>query len=108
MAATHRFAVLVVNQTFTRVKGVARPVLSPATAGGVWEKCVFARVALYWDFWGAAGNKARFAEVLKCDGRFCRWRSEGNVVPFGIEMVCFLVIICFFAVGLAYTVVVVV
>lgn len=109
LAVTFRLAVVVVNQTQTRIKGLPRAILSPALAGSVWESDVYARVGLYRDLTlpvslsvaananedndkcvvdlDLSTNKIRFAEVMKRGGKPLTSRLEENIVPFIIKMV---------------------
>lgn len=97
IAATHRLAVFLVNQTQTRIKGQPRPILSPALAGGVWEGSVHARIVLYRDLlaegdaqgFGRSSSKTRFAEVMKRGGKALSVRVDENIIPFCIERVGF-------------------
>ncbi|EEA21132.1 hypothetical protein TMatcc_001135 [Talaromyces marneffei ATCC 18224] len=93
-AATHNLAVIVLNQTHTKIKGQPRPTLYPALAGGSWETCVQTRIVLYRDHppshldtghGGGRGMKVRYAEVMKKGGKVVSIRVEGNVFPFVIE-----------------------
>jgi len=101
LAASHSMAVLLLNQTHTKIRGQPRPTLSPAVAGGAWEAAVHARVVLYRD-WPAAESEimrrsmrthafavrnVRFAEVLKRRGKGLAVRADENIVPFFIEAV---------------------
>ncbi|KAE8375995.1 P-loop containing nucleoside triphosphate hydrolase protein [Aspergillus bertholletiae] len=89
LAATHCLAILVVNQTHTRIKGQPRATLCPALAGGTWENSVHTRVAIFRDFLPEdEGNSKgiRFAEVMKRAGKSLSLRLDENIVPFKIEM----------------------
>lgn len=108
LAVTFRLAVVVVNQTQTRIRGLPRAILSPALAGSVWENDVYARVGLYRDLalpvsvsvatngnedndkcvvdLDLSTNKIRFAEVMKRGGKPLTSRLEENIVPFIIKM----------------------
>ncbi|EED20724.1 conserved hypothetical protein [Talaromyces stipitatus ATCC 10500] len=86
IAAEHHLAVLLLNQTHTKIKGQPRPTLYPALAGGSWENCVQTRVVIYRDHdYQGGGMKVRYAEVMKKAGKVISVRVEGNVFPFVIE-----------------------
>ncbi|PYI25629.1 P-loop containing nucleoside triphosphate hydrolase protein [Aspergillus indologenus CBS 114.80] len=86
-------AVLVTNQTHTRIRGQVRATLCPVVAGSAaWESCVFTRVVVYQDFVesgreGEGGwRKGRVVEVMKRGGRVVRGRVVGDtVVGFGVR-----------------------
>jgi hypothetical protein len=94
LAASRRLAVLLLNQTHTKVKGHARPTLYPALAGGPWEMSVHTRILLYRD-WLPTGpqaigndrvvNSPRIAEVTRKGGKALPARAEENIVLFFIE-----------------------
>ncbi|KAH8691562.1 P-loop containing nucleoside triphosphate hydrolase protein [Talaromyces proteolyticus] len=96
LAAARRIAVVVLNQTHTRIKGQPRPTLFPALAGGSWESCVYARVVVYRDL-APLGlddgdqkqegglRRVRYAEVMKRGGRVISVRTDENIVAFVIE-----------------------
>ncbi|KAN0079109.1 P-loop containing nucleoside triphosphate hydrolase protein [Elaphomyces granulatus] len=96
VAASRRLAVLLLNQTHTKVKGHARPTLYPALAGGPWEMSVHTRILLYRD-WLPTGpqaigndrvvNSPRIAEVTRKGGKALPDRAEENIVLFFIETV---------------------
>jgi hypothetical protein len=96
LAASRRLAVLLLNQMHTKVRGLARPTLYPALAGGPWEMSIHTRIILYRD-WLPAGSQAtgdgrvvnspRIAEVVKKGGKALTDRAEENVVLFFIETV---------------------
>ncbi|KAE8137890.1 P-loop containing nucleoside triphosphate hydrolase protein [Aspergillus pseudotamarii] len=89
LAATHRLAILLVNQTHTRIRGQPRATLCPILAGGTWENSVHVRVAIFRDFLPEdEGNSKgiRFAEVMKRAGKTLSLRLDENIVPFKIEM----------------------
>jgi hypothetical protein len=97
LAAGQNLAVILLNQTHTKIKGQPRPTLYPALAGGSWETCVQNRIVLYRDHPpshletgngnGGRGVKVTFAEVMKKSGKVVSIRVEGNVFPFVIETV---------------------
>ncbi|RAH71752.1 uncharacterized protein BO66DRAFT_346489 [Aspergillus aculeatinus CBS 121060] len=86
-------AVLVTNQTHTRIRGQVRATLCPVVAGSAaWESCVFTRMVVYQDFVEAEGEgdggwrKGRVVEVMKRGGRVVRGRVVGDtVVGFGVS-----------------------
>lgn len=101
LATSHNMAVLLVNQTHTKIKGQPRATLYPMVSGGPWENSIHARIVLYRD-WPPSTissttalsadpetqpRKVRFAEVMKRGGRALTIRSDDNVVPFWIDSV---------------------
>jgi hypothetical protein len=96
LAAGQNIAVILLNQTHTKIKGQPRPTLYPALAGGSWETCVQNRIVLYRDhppshldtINGGGRVTVRYAEVMKKSGKVVSIRIEGNVFPFVIETVC--------------------
>ncbi|KAH1357595.1 hypothetical protein KXV70_004149 [Aspergillus fumigatus] len=92
LAASRRMAVLIINQTHTKIKGLPRATLSPLLAGGAWENTVHTRIVLYRDLPAVdeeesemASRSLRYAEVLKRDGKALTVRSNENIVPFTID-----------------------
>ncbi|GLA55433.1 hypothetical protein AnigIFM63604_002081 [Aspergillus niger] len=84
-ASRANLAVLVINQTHTRIRGQVRATLSPILSGRGWESCVRARVGVYGDLgYGADGGRVRVAEVMKRDGRLVTVRDVTSVVPFRV------------------------
>ncbi|KAL2847459.1 P-loop containing nucleoside triphosphate hydrolase protein [Aspergillus pseudoustus] len=88
LATTHHIAILVINQTRTRIKGQARATLCPVLAGGPWERCISTRIVLYRDFSTVdddASCRVWFAEVMKRAGKLLAFRLDENIVAFKIE-----------------------
>ncbi|KAL2788397.1 P-loop containing nucleoside triphosphate hydrolase protein [Aspergillus keveii] len=88
LATTHNMAVLVINQTRTRIKGQARATLCPILAGGSWERCINTRIVIYRDFStdeDDAPYGVRFAEVMKRAGKLLALRLDENITPFQID-----------------------
>ncbi|TPR07794.1 Proteasome subunit family protein [Aspergillus niger] len=84
-ASRANLAVLVINQTHTRIRGQVRATLSPILSGRGWESCVRARVGVYGDLgYGVDGGRVRVAEVMKRDGRLVTVRDVTSVVPFRV------------------------
>ncbi|GKZ82276.1 hypothetical protein AnigIFM56816_007084 [Aspergillus niger] len=84
-ASRASLAVLVINQTHTRIRGQVRATLSPILSGRGWESCVHARVGVYGDLgYGVDGGRVRVAEVMKRDGRLITVRDVTSVVPFRV------------------------
>ncbi|PWY62602.1 P-loop containing nucleoside triphosphate hydrolase protein [Aspergillus eucalypticola CBS 122712] len=84
-ASRANLAILVINQTHTRIRGQARATLSPILSGRGWESCVRARIGVYGDFgYGGDGGWVRIAEVMKKDGRLVTVRDKSTVVPFRV------------------------
>jgi hypothetical protein len=97
-SATNRpkMAILLLNQTHTKIKGQRRPTLYPAVAGGQsWENCVHTRIVLYRDWWSGSASpstsafesssKVRFAELMKRAGKIVSVRTDDNIFAFLIE-----------------------
>lgn len=90
----HKLAIILLNQTQTKIRGQPRPTLYPAVGGGPsWENCIHTRIALYRDWWiGSAEDsitpKARYAEVMKRAGKVISVRTDSNIFPFVVEDVC--------------------
>lgn len=94
LAATHRMAVLVINQTHTKIKGQPRATLCPVLAGRSWENSISTRIVLYRDFSTVIEGgepvvltNIRFAEIMKRSGRILALRLEENIIPFVTESV---------------------
>ncbi|KAB8234122.1 uncharacterized protein BDW43DRAFT_63193 [Aspergillus alliaceus] len=88
LAAIHSLAVLLVNQTHTRIKGQPRATLCPVLAGGTWENSVYTRIVIFRDFLpedDGDSKGVRFAEVMKRAGKALTLRLDENIVPFKIE-----------------------
>ncbi|KAL1846434.1 hypothetical protein Plec18170_009160 [Paecilomyces lecythidis] len=94
LAAINRVAVLVLNQTHTKIKGQPRPTLYPALAGGSWESAVYSRIVLYRDWPDSetyedidelSARRVRFAEIVKRAGKLQNLRTEDDIIPFFIE-----------------------
>ncbi|RAH63089.1 P-loop containing nucleoside triphosphate hydrolase protein [Aspergillus piperis CBS 112811] len=84
-ASRANLAILVINQTHTRIRGQVRATLSPILSGRGWESCVRARIGVYGDFgYGGDGGWVRVAEVMKRDGRLVTVRDKTTVVPFRV------------------------
>lgn len=105
LATTRRLAVLVTNQTHTKIRGQPRATLCPVLAGGSWESNISTRVVLYRDFLTVFGDddggmhstlltNVRFAEIMKRSGKTLALRLEDNIIPFIIESVGFRVLSC--------------
>lgn len=90
LAATHGLAILLVNQTHTRIRGQPRATLCPVLAGGTWENSVHVRIAIFRDFLPEDEGDSKgvhFAEVMKRAGKTLSLRLDENIVPFKIETV---------------------
>ncbi|OJJ41884.1 hypothetical protein ASPWEDRAFT_290969 [Aspergillus wentii DTO 134E9] len=94
LATAHRMAVLLINQTHTKIKGQPRATLCPVLAGGSWENSIYTRIAMYRDFPDIDDNdtvdtsitrKPRFAEVMRRTGKALTLRLDENIIPFVIE-----------------------
>ncbi|GKZ20574.1 hypothetical protein AbraIFM66951_005899 [Aspergillus brasiliensis] len=84
-ASRANLAVLVINQTHTRIRGQVRATLSPILSGRGWESCVRTRIGVYGDFgYGGDGGRVRVAEAMKRDGRLVTVRDKTTVVPFRV------------------------
>ncbi|OKL57138.1 hypothetical protein UA08_07466 [Talaromyces atroroseus] len=61
-ATTNRpkMAIILLNQTHTKIKGQPRPTLYPAVGGGQsWENCVQTRIVLYRDWWSGSSESSK-------------------------------------------------
>ncbi|GAE00178.1 conserved hypothetical protein [Paecilomyces variotii No. 5] len=94
LATINRMAVLVLNQTHTKIKGQPRPTLYPALAGGSWESTVYSRIVLYRDWPDPetyedvdefSSRRVRFAEIVKRTGKLQNLRNDDDIIPFFIE-----------------------
>ncbi|KAF9895055.1 hypothetical protein FE257_004683 [Aspergillus nanangensis] len=89
LATTRSLAILVINQTHTRIKGLPRATLCPVLAGATWESSIYTRIVLYRDFStshdGESRSDVRFAEVMKRAGKILPVRLDENIVPFTIK-----------------------
>lgn len=98
LATTRRLAVLVTNQTHTKIKGHPRATLCPVLTGGSWESNISTRIVLYRDFSVVLDDdmnpqvltNVRLAEVMKRSGRTLALRLEENIIPFVVESVSYL------------------
>ncbi|KAJ9248133.1 hypothetical protein DTO207G8_7574 [Paecilomyces variotii] len=94
LATINRMAVLVLNQTHTKIKGQPRPTLYPALAGGSWETAIYSRIVMYRDWPDPeayedvddfSARRVRFAEITKRSGKVRNLRNDDDIVPFFIE-----------------------
>lgn len=104
LAAINRVAVLVLNQTHTKIKGQPRPTLYPALAGGSYESAVYSRIVLYRDWPDSetyedidelSARRVRFAEIMKRAGKLQNLRTEDDIIPFFIEDVSLYLALCY-------------
>lgn len=94
LAATNKIAILLINQTTTRIRVESETVLHPAISGSAWDNGVNARLVLFRD-WLLKRNegssqgihipKARFAGIVKAAG--VTHDGLSKVVPFIIKKV---------------------
>lgn len=97
LASTRGLAVVLLNQTHTKIRGLPRPTLYPALAtGGAWESCIATRIVVYREFFdsGVSGKrkekeKVRFAEMMKKGGKVLAARTEEDIIRFIIDDVSF-------------------
>lgn len=88
LATTRRLAVLLLNQTHTRIRGQPRATLCPILAGSSWESAISTRIVMYRDFSPNRGYPSvHIAEVTKRSGRMLPRRLEENIIPFRVETV---------------------
>jgi RecA/RadA recombinase len=90
LASTRGLAVVLLNQTHTKIRGLPRPTLYPALAtGGAWESCIATRIVIYREFFldisGEKKKKVRFAEMMKKGGKVLAARTEEDIVRFIID-----------------------
>ena len=94
IAATSNIAVLLINQSTTRIRADTETVLHPAISGTAWDNGIHARIALFRDWisqstqgssHGSWIPRARFAGVIKAAG--VTYGGIGKVVPFQIKKV---------------------
>ena len=99
LAAVHNLAILVTNQTTTRVKAETGALLVPALSSTAWDGAMASQIALFRDFTLSGSNgslhsrdnlaKTRFARVVRAGGLTQAGSSSGNVVSFFVEAVGF-------------------
>lgn len=95
LAATKNIAVLLTNQTTTRIRAETGAVLHPALSGSAWDTGINTRVVIFrdWMFQASEGASSqgeyvpgvRFAGVLKAKGIL--YEGVGKVATFVIEKV---------------------
>jgi RecA/RadA recombinase len=91
LASTRGLAVVLLNQTHTKIRGLPRPTLYPALAtGGAWESCIATRIVIYREFFlDISGEKkkkkVRFAEMMKKGGKVLAARTEEDIIRFIID-----------------------
>ena len=95
LAATKNIAVLLTNQTTTRIRAETGAVLHPALSGSAWDTGISTRVVIFRDWMFQASEAAssqgeyvpgvRFAGVLKAKGIL--YEGVGKVATFVIEKV---------------------
>lgn len=79
-------AVVITNQTVTKMQSGAAAMLVPAIMSKAWDAGIASRILLYRD-WGWNGKQVRFATVLKADGVIGGKGGVGTVIAFTIENV---------------------
>lgn len=103
LAATRNMAILVINQTTTRLRPDTAASLQPAISGIAWESGISCRILLFWDWQLDASGKSnqdkrraiaglRFAGVTKTGGECLD--GFGDVVAFTIDKVSYAMIRC--------------
>jgi hypothetical protein len=89
LAALRNIAVVLLNQSVTKMQSGSSALLVPAVSSTAWDAGIAARIVLFRD-WGWEGRQVRFARVLKAEATAA---SEGiestKVVSFTIEPVRF-------------------
>lgn len=75
-------AVLVINQTHTKIRNQPRATLHPIVSGGNWESHIQNRLVVYRDL-----PDARFVEVVKKAGRTLTVRLPDMIVSFRVTEV---------------------
>lgn len=85
LAGLHNLAVVLLNQTATRMQPGLSASLVPAVSSTAWDAGIAARIVLFRD-WGWDGqHEVRFARVLKADG--VAVGDNADPVPFVVEPV---------------------
>lgn len=98
LASTRGLAVVLLNQTHTKIRGLPRPTLYPALAtAGAWESCISTRIVIYREFFSDISGKkrkekVRFAEMMKKGGKVLAARTEEDIVRFIIDDVSFFLV----------------
>ncbi|KAJ5953519.1 hypothetical protein N7454_000415 [Penicillium verhagenii] len=72
-------AVLAINQTHTKIKGLPRATLQPLLSSGGWDKIVLSRIVMYRDF-----PDRRYMEITKRGGKWFPVRMSETVISFEI------------------------
>lgn len=103
-ASQPHLAVVLTNQTHTKIRGQLQATLFPVVSGGSWDAGIHNRIVLYRDWPFEAHDYAsqnslednppnsqlRYAEVIKRGGRTLTTRFKENIAPFVITNVrCF-------------------
>lgn len=97
-AALHDIALLITNQTITRIRSGSRALLVPAISGTEWDNGISTRLVLFRDWvpgqgkWSDANadrlQEARFVGAVKTNGAtLANEGGVGNVVPFTVDCV---------------------
>jgi len=99
LTASHQhLAVVLTNQTHTKIRGQLQATLFPVVSGGSWDAGIHNRIVLYRDWSFEAHDYAsqnslednppnsqlRYAEVIKRGGRTLTTRFKENIAPFVI------------------------
>jgi hypothetical protein len=84
LATLHNIAIVLLNQTATKMTPGSKARLVPAVSSTAWDAGIGSRVLLFRD-WGWDGKQVRLARVLKADGVVATTSGASNVVAFTIE-----------------------
>lgn len=100
-ASRQNLAVVLINQTHTKIRGQLQATLFPVVSGASWDACIHNRIVLYrdwssegWDYASqsspeddSSNSQVRYAEVIKRAGRTLTTRINENIAPFVIDTV---------------------
>ena len=90
LATFHNIAVVMLNQTVTKMQSLSKATLIPAISSTAWDAGLATIIVLFRD-WGWEEKEVRFAKVLKVDGVLTgSGERREKVITFTIESVrCF-------------------
>lgn len=87
LAALHNIAVVLLNQSVTKIQSGAGAILVSAISSTAWDAGLATSITLFRD-WGWEGKQVRYARVLKADGIGLGGKGGfGKVLAFIIESV---------------------
>jgi len=92
LTETRNIAIVMLNQTATKMHPGSSAVLVSAIASTAWDAGISSRIVLFRD-WAVKGKEVRLAVVVKAEGRSVgQGQDTGRVVAFRIEDVC--IVLC--------------